>query len=135
MVWSSCDGSIAVTRGAWQRPDSIGYFITVWQRQKNGDYKWVLDQGDTLARAEAEPDAIEGVVADCPARSRDRNDRPGKAYAPEPLADPLSGQSNDRTLAWTTTVDAANGRAFSLALRKDGTMREVLHASAKPSAG
>lgn len=141
MVWSSCDGSIAVSRGAWQRPGSsagsIGYFITVWQRQKNGDYKWVLDQGDTLAKAEPEPDAIDGVVADCPARGAGgpRADRPGKPYAPEPLADPLSGQSNDRTLAWTTTVDAANGRAFSLTLRKDGVMREVLHATVKPSAG
>ena len=35
-VWSSCDGSLAVTKGAWQRPDgSVGYFTTVWQRQGN----------------------------------------------------------------------------------------------------
>src|SRR5690606_29429218 len=32
-VWSSCDGTLAVTRGAWQRADgSTGYFTTVWQR-------------------------------------------------------------------------------------------------------
>src|SRR5690606_35236327 len=30
-VWSSCDGTLAVTKGAWQRPDrSVGYFTTGW---------------------------------------------------------------------------------------------------------
>src|SRR5690606_6301016 len=34
-VWSSCDGTLAVTKGAWQRPDaSVGYFTTVWQRNR-----------------------------------------------------------------------------------------------------
>ena len=151
-VWSSCDGSIAVTRGAWQRPESAGYFITVWQRQKDDQYKWVLDQGDDLPQPLAEPEAIEGVVADCPPSGernnpgREERNYPGhdgrhdprrdaKAAAPQALADPLNAAANDGTLAWATTVDAAGGRTFSLNLRKDGAMREVLHAGVKPSAG
>jgi hypothetical protein len=140
MVWSSCDGSIAVTRGAFQQdkaPKSIGgYFITVWQRQKDGAYKWVLDQGDDLQQPLAEPDGIDGVVADCPVRDgRHDPHRDAKAAAPQTLADPLSAVANDGTLSWSTTVDPRGGREFSLSLRKDGAMREVLHASVKPSAG
>ena len=141
-VWSSCDGSIAVTRGAWQRPESIGYFITVWQRQKDGGYKWVLDQGDALVQPLAEPDGIEGVVADCPAPGQrsdhkdDLRDAKGKPLTgPQAFVDPLNAAANDGTLAWATTVDTAGGRTFSLNLRKDGAMREVLHAGVKPSAG
>lgn len=64
-VWSSCDGSYAVTRGAWQRTDSVGYFTTVWQRQKDGGYKWVLDMGDPLPAALPAPEMIAAKVADC----------------------------------------------------------------------
>ena len=145
MVWSSCDGSIAVTRGAWQLPNAPkftgGYFITVWQRQKDGGYKWVLDQGDDLAQPLAEPDGIDGVVADCPVRDGQRDlRRDAKAAAPQVLADPLGAVANDGTLAWVTTVDTVGGRTFSLTMRKDGAMREVLHASViaksnAPSAG
>ena len=42
-VWSSCDGSLMVTTGAWQRSDKHGWFTTVWQRQEKGGYKWVFD--------------------------------------------------------------------------------------------
>ena len=138
MVWSSCDGSIAVTRGAWQRPDSVGYFITVWQRQKDGQYKWVLDQGDALTQPLAEPDAIDGVVADCPAPGHrgdhkdDLRDAKGKPLTgPQAFADPLSASANDGSLTWATTVDTAGARDFTLRLRKDGAMQEVLHATVK----
>ena len=136
MVWSSCDGSIAVTRGAYQQGKAVGYFITVWQRQNDGRYKWVLDQGDDLPQPLAEPDGIDGVVADCPARDGRHDPRhDAKAAATQVLPDPLRAAANDGTLAWSTTVDAAGGRLFSLTLRKDGAMREVLRASVKPSVG
>ena len=42
-VWSSCDGSLAVTKGASQRADgSTGYFTTVWQA-KDGAMQQVID--------------------------------------------------------------------------------------------
>lgn len=138
MVWSSCDGSIAVTRGAWQRPEITGYFITVWQRQKDGQYKWVLDQGDALAQPLAEPDAIDGTVADCPAPGHRGDHKDGLRDAkgnpvigPQAFADPLSAVANDGSLAWDTTVDTDGARDFTLRLRKDGAMRDVLHVAVK----
>ena len=65
-VWSSCDGSLAVTKGAWQRPDgSHGYFTTAWQRQQDGEYKWVMDQGEPLATPLVAPEFVRSEVADC----------------------------------------------------------------------
>lgn len=137
-VWSSCDGTFAVTRGAWQRPGSTGYFITVWQRQGDGGYKWVLDQGDALAKPLPDEDMIEGTVGDCPGPAeriggygggRERRER--ERDKPAPLPDPLNGASPDGTLSWTTTVDAAGNRAFTVRLKKDGAPKEVINVSAR----
>ncbi|MDE2596426.1 MAG: hypothetical protein KGL44_06055 [Sphingomonadales bacterium] len=138
-VWMSCDGSYAVTRGAWQRPEVTGYFITVWQRQKDGGYKWVLDQGEGLVQPLPAPDMIRARVADCPERRRGSPPvRPASAPNPRgkgtplpPPIDPLSAASDDGTLRWTTTVDSAGAREFSLVLTIDGHSGEVLHASVK----
>jgi hypothetical protein len=106
-VWMSCDGSLAVTRGAWQRPTGVGYFTTVWKRQKKGTYKWVLDQGDDLKAPLPEPEMIGGHVADC--------SRPSSAGAPAPAAaGGTSGWSDDRTLAWTVEVKPDNSRRFTV---------------------
>jgi hypothetical protein len=109
-VWSSCDGSLAATRGAWQRPDgTAGYFTTVWARQKNGDYKWVMDQGDTLAEPlAAAPDMIGATVADCATR-------------PLPISQTISvsgtgyaGASTDGTLGWQVLSQPNGFRAVQL---------------------
>jgi hypothetical protein len=111
-VWSSCDGSLAVTRGAWQRPDSTGYFTTVWQRQKDGKYKWVLDQGEALPMPLDAPDMIVAKVADCPPGFRGKTSKPPK-LPPAPL-DPAhrSGKSDDGTLTWDVTVTPEGARRF-----------------------
>jgi hypothetical protein len=95
-VWSSCDGSLAVTKGAWQRPDgSVGYFTTVWQRQGDLEYKWVMDQGDGLAEPLEAPEMIGAATAEC-----------GSQPTPptEMLAGPSdaisSGSARDGTLRW-----------------------------------
>lgn len=103
-VWSSCDGSVAVTKGAWQRPNgTFGYFTTVWQRQKDGEYKWVLDQGDVLAEPLIAPEFIQTGIADCaanhPIKVRTEHTR-------------LSGTSEDASLNWTTNVSADGARTF-----------------------
>lgn len=64
-VWMSCDGSLAVTKGAWQRGERAGYFTTVWQRQDDGGYKWVMDQGDVLADPLDPPEFIASKISDC----------------------------------------------------------------------
>jgi hypothetical protein len=102
-VWMSCDGSLAVSRGAWQRPTGVGYFTTVWKRQKKGTYKWVLDQGDDLKAPLPEPEMIGGHVADC--------SRPSAAPA---SAGGTTGWSDDRTLEWTVEVKPDNSRRFTV---------------------
>jgi len=123
-VWSSCDGSLAVTRGAWQRPDgSSGYYTTVWQRQQDGKYKWVLDQGDSLPMPLDPPEIIVAKVADCPPGHRpERIARPKKLKGELPPVDPArrTGQSLDGTLTWEVTVNPDGARHFVVTMVADG---------------
>jgi hypothetical protein len=136
----SCDGSYAVTRGPWQRPDSVGWFVTVWQRQEKGAYKWVLDQGDTLDKPLPESEMISAKLAACPERKPEDSEDLRRKAAPQPRRDPnapppefLASHSDDRTLDWTTVIDAKGNRAFTLRLRgEDGAMHEVLKQATNP---
>ena len=154
-VWSSCDGTYALTRGGWQRPDgTFGYFTTLWQRQpKKGDYKWLIDQGRATAAQVAAPDMITGLVADCrapaPRPAGTSTPPPGKRKKPkvpdvapspslnaaipgtQPIAialegDRKDGRSRDGTLDWSSVVAPDGARTFVVRIWKDGEMREVL---------
>ena len=125
-VWSSCDGSYAVTHGEWQRPGSTGNFATVWQRQKSGRYKWVLDMSLANEKNAAPVEMIAAQVADCggtpPAVGvavADPTDR---------TADTVTSSSDDGTLSWTSTVFASGQRQFVLLVWKGGKLDEVLAA-------
>lgn len=122
-VWSSCDGTLAVTRGAWQTGDKSGYFTTVWQRQKNGSYKWLLDQGDALPLPLDEPEMIVSKVADCPSGYRpERAQKPKDFKGKLPPLDPahLAGRSLDGTLSWDVTVSPDGARRFVVTMLADG---------------
>jgi hypothetical protein len=49
-AWLSCDGKTAATTGPWVRNGGklVGYFTTIWAKQPDGGWKWVLDHGDAL---------------------------------------------------------------------------------------
>lgn len=120
-VWSSCDGSLAVTRGAWQGADNTaGYFTTVWQQQKDGKYKWVVDMGEPLPMPLDAPDMINAKVAECP---KDYRGKPPKApkVAPAPF-DPAkrSGKSLDGTLDWNVEVQGDGARRFVVTMISGG---------------
>ena len=61
--YQSCDGTVAINVGPWQRPDgSFGYFTTVWlyetQLIAGARWMWVYDAGEALEtpmQAAAEP--------------------------------------------------------------------------------
>lgn len=134
-VWSSCDGSLAVTKGPWTGANgSVGYFTTIWQRQEKGGFKWVLDQGDGLDKALEEPDLLPADIADCPQRGTvprpvGKDGKPLKRgrYAVAPVAsDGLSGTSYDGSLSWQMTVGPDKSRELRVLLRKGGAMKEVL---------
>ena len=114
-LWMSCEGSIAVTHGEWQRTPAkdwpaTGWYVTIWQRQKGGGYKWVLAESGALKAPLPESDMIAASVADCPVRhargaaGKSEPAAPDRGRAP---ADYLSGHSDDATLEWATTQAGA----------------------------
>ena len=122
-VWSSCDGSLAVTRGAWQGPNASGFFTTIWQRQKDGGYKWVLDQGDALDMALPVPEMINAGVADCGGKD-------AIAVARGAWLDTLpargGGGSDDGTLVFEWTAAADQAHTLTVTMMKGGKMTEVV---------
>jgi hypothetical protein len=130
-VWSSCDGSLAVTKGAWQRPNgTVGYFTTVWERQRDGGYKWVLDQGDQLEQALAQPEMIGGKVAECATPGGPPRGQSQPASIRPTACDGGTcrggGSSGDGTLTYEYATTAA-GRQFTARLRDaNGGMAPVL---------
>ncbi|MEN9717472.1 MAG: hypothetical protein RIQ99_350 [Pseudomonadota bacterium] len=125
-VWSSCDGSIAVTRGAWQRGDATGYFTTVWQRQNDGKYKWVMEQGDALPMPLDPPEMIVAKVADCPSGPLPRPVKRDKIKQLPPLDTAhRAGQSDDGTLTYEVTVEPEGARRFTVKLMLGGQLAPV----------
>ena len=110
-VWSSCDGTLAVSFGRSRDPDGlVGSYVTVWEWQpEDRVYRWSYDMGGPdnpqppPPAPAAEPDEdtivvqglgmVEGKIADCPETDAPRPRGPQAA-----LADPYT--SADGTLKW-----------------------------------
>ena len=126
-VTVSCDGSFALSTGPAAWPDGRKTrFATIWQRQDDGRYRWVLDQGFDLEAGYAKPEMIGAAVAECGERARGR---PPRARRGEPWQ---SGQSDDGSLAWTTELRADCSRSFTVRARRDGEIVEVFRSEAAP---
>lgn len=65
----SCDGGYALSTGPWTAPNGqTGTFNTIWRRQRDGNFKWILDFGSD-AKTPIQPDPIiDGKVAQCARR-------------------------------------------------------------------
>ena len=140
-VWSSCDGSVAVSFGRTRSAnDLVGSYVTAWQRQRDGSYRWTyhtsaLDDPQPLPRArEAVPEgdnvivvpgfnAIEGKAADCPGRA-----------APPSSPGPATGDdipqnatvSEDRTLQWRWEQSADAGGRVIVDYLREGEWQQAL---------
>lgn len=115
-VWSSCDGSLSVSFGAWQRPDgATGWFTTAWVRQDKGGYRWTMDQGDTAAAPITAPDIIATHTAPCGPRGKAGGQPMQQPSQPPPHSDAPYGISRDGTLRWDVTV--ADDCARTVAVR------------------
>ena len=145
-VWLSCTGDLAVSRGRFVDPDgTVGTFVTVWQRQKNDEYKWTYDVGtpDDPQPAPAEKpsadeivvtgmDVIQGHVADC---------RDPAAPPPPPL--PIAaypegtrqggGASQDGTLRWSWVQLPDGSRAFTSAILRDNAWETAARLDIPPA--
>ena len=118
----SCDRDYAVNTGPWIRTaqKSVGYFTTVWARQADGGFKWLVDGGDELPAARPAGDSPKIHHAACQgspthvAAVRYRNGQTGE------------GQSADRTLAWRWHVAPDGARSFDAWLWDGHRMRPVI---------
>ena len=131
-VWSSCDGSINITRGAWQSPKATGYFTTVWQRQNDDEYKWVFDQGDPVASPLAAPEMIAAKVADCSPPKVAILLEPEAGAGPAP--DRRDRGSLDGTLTYSSEVFADGSVQFVVKLWDGKEFDTVIDTSVAPNA-
>ncbi|WP_232332907.1 hypothetical protein [Novosphingobium aquimarinum] len=136
-TWVSCDGTLGASKGAWQRPDgSVGYFTTVWRRQRSGEYRWVLDQGDDLAAPLPAPEMLAGQIAECPPGRgpADLRQRDSEQKNPQVAMDG-TGRSDDGTLEYTWQTAPDLSRTVTVRMRKGGELREVMRSSVAAPAG
>jgi hypothetical protein len=117
----SCDGSFAVNTGGWRRPDgAVGYFSTVWVRQSNGNWKWIVDGGDGLAIARLKPAMPAIHTASCsgtPAKPPTIAYREGSSAA---------ATSSDGTIAYRWHVSSNGARQFWAAVWDGGSLTTVI---------
>lgn len=130
-VWMSCDGSIGVVEGSWSQGKATGRFASVWQRQKKGDYKWLLRQ-DIAGKAPpaAASDMLSAIVAECPPRPAKPagQERERSREVVVARADPLAGSSKDGTLTWRSGGNQSDAHRLVVQIRKNGSMETVLGA-------
>ncbi|BBC71128.1 conserved hypothetical protein [Altererythrobacter sp. B11] len=131
-VISSCDGTLAATFGAAQWPDGKqSEYVTVWQRKReksrdrDSEYKWVLDSGDFVEQAPKRPEFVQTQVADCKT--------PPKASA-APAGGMLSRAADDGTLRYDY-VAAPGGGVLTLSWWDGTEFREAYRQQLAPSAG
>ena len=102
----SCDGTMAVNTGPWVRPKATGYFTTVWVRQADGHFKWVMDGGDALTTPRALPEKPKVRSASC-------SGHPVSVFSAEGRDGKLgSGVSGDGTLTYHWVVHPDGSREF-----------------------
>lgn len=143
-IFVSCDGSYAASSGPWAQPDGrSGTFTTIWRRQRDGSFKWLLDFGSDTRLPLPDDPIIEGKVADCGARGagarplmeggehdkRSHKDKwePVRIAIPPPPSG--EGQSDDGSLRWRWTSGPTE-RVFEVHMRQQGADVPILRASA-----
>lgn len=123
-VYVSCDGRTAATAGAAQWPGgSQGRFTTIWQKQDDGGWKWVADQGGDVAAAIPAPATIVQRSARC-ARSANQS-------TPAPLVRDVTdavggGRSADGSLVWQYVVRPNGALRFTVDLESSGAYDRVV---------
>ena len=119
-AWVSCDGTLAVTTGNWQRGAAVGYFTTVWRRERGGGWKWVLDSGDVLKVARPANDRPEVLRAAC----RVSTDADDAIFFGGMTA---GGNSDDGTLSWFVERTEHRSRVVHVRLRRERDTADVIY--------
>ena len=137
-IYMSCDGSMAVSTGAWQNAKGeTGRFTTIWQQQDFGqrrpnrkvEWKWVFDDGDALDKPLAEPDYVETDVASCKAKIPMNS-------VPTGLTDKgMTAASPDRSLVWHAAFRENGSRIVYADLAQDDGSFKRVHEYTVPAPG
>lgn len=110
--WVSCDGSVAVNTGPWVRQGGgFGYFTTVWARQPDGDWKWLLDHGAPIRTPRPAGERAKLRNASCVPGEPRRN-----GWTVVAMEDRGQGRSYDESLRWNWQVFPDGSRRFSAEL-------------------
>ncbi|PZU11581.1 hypothetical protein [Sphingomonas sp.] len=104
---TSCDGSLAFSTGPWRSARGHGRFLTIWQRQPDGGWKWLYDGGG----ADEPGGSLAGDRAFATRGVRCRR-LPPPPEMPGALA---GGASRDGSLRWSLTKDGVAYRMRVLA--------------------
>lgn len=151
-VWTSCDGTLAVTEGRFRQADGlVGTYVTVWALQRDRSYKWTydlssLDDPQPVERARPAAPAVSprdlievidipsvrGHVSDCLRRGAPRPQRPQPVQGPATRAG--QGASDDATLVWRWEHRANGERLFSADYLHEGTWQRVTELRVAPEA-
>lgn len=145
-VWSSCDGTLAASVGRFARPNGIvGDYVTIWQLQRDGTYRWVYGDSvpdekqpaPTVTPDNPDPDtivvteinAIKGHTADCP-----RGGEPLPAPPSYTGQDAQFGQgiSNDRTLQYRWEYHPDGSPYVAIEWLREGAWREAFKLPVTP---
>ncbi|PHR20476.1 MAG: hypothetical protein COA41_04740 [Sphingopyxis sp.] len=129
-IYMSCDGSTAVSTGAWQnaKGDS-GHFTTIWRQQDFGkrrpekeiEWKWVFDDGQSLDTPLPEPDYVETDIASCKAKI-------AAATVPIGLTEKgMTATSRDQSLVWHAAFNADGSRVVYVELSQDDGSFQRVH--------
>ncbi len=107
----SCDGGVAVNTGGWKRPDgSVGYFTTVWKKQSDGGWKWIVDGGDGLTKARPRP--ATPIIK----RAKCQGGFDNRVFVLDTGEKGDHGGSADNTLSWYYVVKPDGSREFAMEL-------------------
>ena len=143
-VWSSCDGSLAVSTGRFARADGlVGNYTTVWELQRDGDYRWTYELRETddpqppppAPGAQYDDDtivvteltSIQGRVADCARRGE-----AAPAYEGALSGANASGRSRDGTLVWQWSGANGTGRRVLTEWLREGEWQTAHDYAARP---
>ena len=124
-VWSSCDGTIAVTQGGFRDPEgTVGTFNTVWHRQADGEYLYAFDFGFPQDSPPVAPDLIQSGIASC---------AKGAVSAQPETGIPLR-YSRDRTLAWGFQTVGEGERLYAVWIAGEAGWQQVVDVALPPAA-
>lgn len=107
-VFVSCDGQTATTYGITRAShlDSFNRFRTIWQRQGDGSWKWLLIAEWPIAQDQPAPPEPEILIANCT--------RNPPAPSPDAGLSGRRGYSADTSLRWYEDVDESGRGNLSI---------------------